>query len=107
MYRCVLLKWHVLHVLITLLSHLADRVIRNMIGWTLQEKTDRSGVWLFRGALQGENLFSLLDAAGDWERKGSYRTAWAVLLDSSCTCSYAYGHGPAIGPHTGSVAGHC
>ena len=34
-----------------------DRVIRNMIGWSLQEQTDRSGVWLFRGALQGENLF--------------------------------------------------
>ena len=45
--------------------------------------------------------FCLLDAAGDWERQGSYRTAWAVPLDSSCTCSYAYGHGPAIGPHTG------
>ena len=51
------------------------------------------GVWLFRGALQGKNLFSSLDVAGDWER--------AVPCDSSCTCSYAYGHGPAIGPHTG------
>ena len=67
-----------------------DGVIRNMIGWSRLEKTERSGVWLFLGALQGENLFSLLDAAGDWERKGSYRTAWAVPLDSSCTCSYAY-----------------
>ena len=46
-------------------------------------------------------IFSLLDAAGDWERKGSYRTAWAVPCNSSCSCSYAYGHGPAIGPHTG------
>ena len=79
-----------------------DRVIRNMIAWSLLEKTSRSGVWLFRGALQGENLlFSLLDAAGDWEKKGSYHTAWAVPLGSSCTCSHAYGHGPAIGPHTG------
>ena len=76
-------------------------VIRNMLGWSQLEKTERSGVWLFRGALQGENLFSLLDAAGDWERKGSYHTAWAVPCDSSCSCSYAYGHGPAIGPHTG------
>ena len=33
------------------------RIIRNMLGWSLQEKTDFSGVWLFRGALQGENLF--------------------------------------------------
>ena len=77
------------------------RVIRNMLGWSQLEKTERSGVWVFRGALQGENLFSSLDVAGDWERKGSYRTAWAVPCDSSCTCSYASGHGPAIGPHTG------
>ena len=64
-------------------------VIRNMLGWSLLEKTERSGVWLFRGALQGQNLFSLLDAAGDWERRGSYRTAWAVPCNSSCSCSYA------------------
>ena len=56
---------------------------------------------MFRGPLQGENLFSSLDVAGDWERKGSYHTAWSVPCGSSCSCSYAYGHGPAIGPHTG------
>ena len=78
-----------------------DRIIRNMLGWSFLEKTERSGVWVFRGALQGENLFSSLAVAGDWERKGSYRTAWAVPCDSSCTCSYACGHGPAIGPQTG------
>ena len=50
---------------------------------------------------KGRIFFSSLDEAGDWERKGSYHTAWAVPCDSSCTCSYAYGHGPAIGPHTG------
>ena len=76
-------------------------VIRNMLGWSQLEKTERSGVWVFRGAPQGENLFSLLGVAGDWEKKGSYHTAWAVPSDSSCSCSYAYGHGPAIGPHTG------
>ena len=53
------------------------------------------------GVPSKERFFSSLDVAGDWERKGSYRTAWAVPCDSSCTCSYAYGHGPAIGPHTG------
>ena len=77
------------------------RIIRNMLGWSQLEKTAGSGVWLFRGALQEMNLFSSLAAAGDWERKGSYRTAWAVPCDSSCTCSYAYGQGAAIGPHTG------
>ena len=77
------------------------RIIRNMLGWTLEEKNLGSGVWLFRGALQGKNLFSSLDAFGDWVRKGSYHTAWAVPCDSSCTCSYSYGQGPAIGPQTG------
>ena len=66
-------------------------VIRNMLGWSQLEKTERSGVWLFLCALQGENLFSLLDAGGGWERKGSYRTAWAVPSNSSCSCSYLYG----------------
>ena len=59
------------------------RAIRNMLGWSLLGETEGSGVWIFRGALQGENLSSLLDAAGDWERKGSYHTAWAVPCDSS------------------------
>ena len=71
------------------------------MGWSHLEITERSGVWLFRGALQGENLFSSLDAVGGWVKKGSYRTAWSVPCDSSCTCSYAYGQGLTIGPHTG------
>ena len=44
------------------------RVFRNMLGWLQLEKTVRSPVWLSRGALQGENLLSSLDAAGDWDR---------------------------------------
>ena len=77
------------------------KVIRNMLGWSRLEKTERSEIWVFRGALQGKNLFSSFDVTGDWVRKGSYPTAWAVPYNSSCSCSYAYGHGPAIGPHTG------
>ena len=46
------------------------RIIGNMLGWSLLEITERSGVWLFRGALQGENLFSSLDAVGGWVKKG-------------------------------------
>ena len=42
-----------------------------------------------------------LDAAVGWEKKGSYHTAWSVPCNSSCTCSCAYGQGPAIGPQTG------
>ena len=79
-----------------------DRVIRNMIGWSLQEQTDRSGVWLFRGALQGENLFCLsLTQQETGKRRGRTTQRGRSPVDSSCTCSYAYGHGPAIGPHTG------
>ena len=70
------------------------RVTRNMLGWSLMEKTDESGVWLFRGALEGENLFSSLFAATDRVKKGPYHTAWWVPCGSSW-------HGPAIGPHTG------
>ena len=35
------------------------RIIRNMLGWSLLEKTEGLGYGLFRGALQGKNLFSL------------------------------------------------
>ena len=28
-----------------------------MLGWSQMEKTDKSGVWLFRGALKGKNFF--------------------------------------------------
>ena len=79
----------------------SGRVLRNVLGWTLEEKTEGSGVWLFRGTLQGKNLFSSLDVTGRLGKEGSYRTARSVPCDSSCTCSYAYGRGPAVGPHTG------
>ena len=73
------------------------RITRNMLGWSKMEKTAGSGVWLFRGALQGKNIFSSLAVAGDWVKKGSYHTAWAVPFGSSCTCSCAYGRGPRTG----------
>ena len=38
------------------------RIIRNMLGWSQMEKTDKSELWFFWGALQGENLFASLDA---------------------------------------------
>ena len=83
------------------------RIIRNTLGWSLLEETDRSGVWLFRGALQGENLFSSLDAVGGWVKKGSYHTAWSVPCDSSCTCSYSYGQAPLSGHVLESGVDHC
>ena len=76
-------------------------VIRNMLGWSQLEKTERSGVWLFRGALQGENPFFSPRRS---RRLGEERVVPHSVggpCNSSCSCSYAYGHGPAIGPHSG------
>ena len=32
-------------------------IVRSWLGWTLMEKTARSGLWLFRGALRGGCFF--------------------------------------------------
>ena len=49
----------------------------------------------------GESVLFALSAAGDWVKKGSFLTAWAVPSLASCSCSYAYGQGTAVGPETG------
>ena len=49
----------------SLVSPGPGRVIRNMLGWSQLEETEGSAVWFFRGAVQGENLFSSLDAVGN------------------------------------------
>ena len=49
------------------------RVNRNMFGWSQLEKTARSGEWLFRGALRGENIF--LPSAQQESGYGRDRTA--------------------------------
>ena len=51
------------------------REVGSWVGQTRLGKTARLGVWLFRGALQGERVFSALSAAGDWEKRGSYHKA--------------------------------
>ena len=71
------------------------------MGWSQMEKTDESGLWLFRGAPEKGEYFSFVSAAGDSVKRGSYHTACSVPCDSSCSCSCAYGQGPAIGPHAG------
>ena len=77
--------------------------IRMKMGWTILGKTRKSGVWFFRdaGGWLGSGVWPMLMGAVDWVRKGSYHTASAVPCGSLCTCSYAYGRGPAVGPHTG------
>ena len=77
------------------------REVRNGLGWSLMEKTARSGVWLFRGALSGSSAFFAFAAFASWVQKGSFLTAWAVTPLSSCSCSYLYGRGTAVGPQSG------
>ena len=58
-------------------------------------------VWLFRGALSGNSAVFAFAAFANCVRKGSYHTTWAVPCGSSCTSSYAYGRGTAVGPQSG------
>ena len=69
--------------------------------WKPLLHTPSSGVWVLRGALQSLGFLDLLEAAGSRVSRSTYRTAWAVCPWSGCQCSYSYGQGPAIGPHTG------
>ena len=45
-------------------------IVRSWLGWTLMGKLDRSGLWLFRGALRRGDVFSSLLASCDWVKKG-------------------------------------
>ena len=60
-----------------------------------------SGIWVLPGALTGEGFLDALASAGGWVGRGTCRTAWAVPPLTGCQCSYSYGQGQAIGPHTG------
>ena len=75
--------------------------IRERWGWKPLLRTLTSGIWVLPGALQGLGFEEALASAASWVGRGTYRTAWAVPPMSGCQCSYSYGHGPAIGPHTG------
>ena len=75
--------------------------IRERWGWKPLLRTLTSGIWVLPGALQGLGLEEALASAASWVGRGTYRTAWAVPPMSGCQCSYSYGHGPAIGPHSG------
>ena len=42
------------------------REVRDWMGWSLLEKTARSGVWLFRGALRCSSAFFAFAAFANW-----------------------------------------
>ena len=82
-------------------------IIRNMLGWSQLEKADRSGVWLFRGALQGESLFSSLVAAGDWVRKVVPHTVVGPFFVLRVLARMRTGEAPLSGQILESGASHC
>ena len=57
------------------------REVRNGMGWSLMEKTARSGVWFFRGTFGGAMHFLHLLHFANWVEKGSFFTA-CELWDS-------------------------
>ena len=81
--------------------------IRKQLGWIQLEKTDRSGVWFFRGAFQGEDLFSSLAVCGDWVKKGSYRTAWSVPVIPCARARMRMGMAQLSGHTRESGVGYC
>ena len=76
-------------------------LLRETWGWKPSLHSPSGGVWVLPGALQSFGFLDLLGAAASWVSRSTYRTAWAVCPWSGCQCSYSYGQGPAIGPHTG------
>ena len=61
-----------------------------------------SDTWLFRGALEGKNLFSSLDAVGDWFKDGIVpHSVVGPFVIPRALVRMRTGKAPAIGPHTG------
>ena len=84
------------------------REVRSVLVWTSVQTTERSGVWWFRGAFKGQNVFLPFLQRENGAKKGSYHTAWAVpstFFVFLLICSWA---GPSCrATHWGCGAGHC
>ena len=62
-------------------------IIRNMLGWSQMEKTDRSGGWFFGGALQGVikcRTQACTERARAVRHETLHRTCAAVSVKSKC-----------------------
>ena len=73
------------------------------LGWEWVCGSEKSGVWVLKGATRTYNLPRNLDDVGIvWERRSGYETAWATP-GHVCSCSYGYGHGPVLPQSNPSV----
>ena len=83
------------------------RKIRNMLGWTLEERTDRCGVWLFRGALQGENIFLPFPQLETGRRRGRTTQRERSPAIPHALVRMRTGEAPLSGHVLESGVGHC
>ena len=84
------------------------REVRNGIGWSQLEKTARSGVWLFRGALRGTSAFFLhfLHLLGGYGKDRSSRRGRSSLFP--CVLVHTCMDEARLSGHKlESGAGHC
>ena len=80
--------------------------IRQSMGWTKVCGTARSGIWVLKGNARARMLPENLDHLRvRWISRGTYGTAW-VTPGHDCLCSYQYGHGAAVRPHTNDAIWH-
>ena len=63
--------------------------------------TDGENCHVLGLVVPGNSAVFAFAALASWVKNGSFLTAWAVPPLSSCSCSYLYGRGTAIGPQTG------
>ena len=83
-------------------------VVRSWLGWTLMGKTAWSGLWLFRCALRGGDVFSSLLASCDWVKKGIVPHS---VVGSPTFCVFLFvlvrGKAQLSGHRLESGVGHC
>ena len=78
------------------------------MGWSQLEKTDRSGVWLFRGALQeGENIFLPLTQQETGKRRDRTTQRGRSLVVPRVLVRTRTGKAPLSGHTLESGASHC
>ena len=70
-------------------------------------KTDRSGLWLFRGALRGGDVFSSLLASCDWVKKGRTTQRGRFPHFLRVLVRMRTGKAQLSGHRLGSGVGHC
>ena len=77
------------------------------MGWSQLEKTDRSGIWLFRGALQAKNLFLPLTQQGTGNRRERTTRSGRSFVVPRVLVRTRTGKAPLSGRTLESGAGHC